>query len=156
VFPNGGRSGYRGEVETMIVQELVPLIDRAYPTRGASARAVAGFSMGGAGAVRLSLLHPDLFVAAGSWGGGMWRDGEALVEAIRSHGPRMTSKGFGLLLINGDKDRPDAFDSLAEACKEAKVDHRVVVLPDTPHNLGLYYQRGGEAMADFLGRHLNP
>ena len=72
VFPNGGRSGYRGSVEKMIVEELIPLIDMRYPTKAeAGSRAVAGFSMGGAGAVRLSVIHPELFCAAGSWGGGM-------------------------------------------------------------------------------------
>jgi len=30
----------------------------------------------------------------------------------------------------------------------------VVVLPDAPHNLGLYYQRSGDTMAKFLGKHL--
>lgn len=62
VFPNGGRSGYRGEVEQMIVEELIPLIDQTYPTKAeAASRVVAGFSMGGAGSARLSLMHPDLF-----------------------------------------------------------------------------------------------
>ncbi len=47
VFPNGGRSGYRGSVEKMIVEELIPLIDKSYPTKAqARSRAVAGFSMG--------------------------------------------------------------------------------------------------------------
>jgi len=30
----------------------------------------------------------------------------------------------------------------------------IEVLPDTPHNLGLYYQRAGETMARFLGKGL--
>jgi hypothetical protein len=47
VFPNGGRSGYRGSVEKMIVEELIPLIDTNYPTNSdVKSRAVAGFSMG--------------------------------------------------------------------------------------------------------------
>lgn len=33
VFPNGGRSGYLGSVETMIVKELIPLIDKDYRTK---------------------------------------------------------------------------------------------------------------------------
>ena len=53
VFPNGGMSGYRGAVEKMIVGELVPLIDRTYPTLARpESRAVVGFSMGGAIAIR--------------------------------------------------------------------------------------------------------
>jgi len=30
----------------------------------------------------------------------------------------------------------------------------VVVLKETNHNLGLYYERGGKRMAEFLGRQL--
>ena len=32
VFPNGGMSGYRGEVEKMITEELIPTIDKDYRT----------------------------------------------------------------------------------------------------------------------------
>ncbi|TWU34262.1 alpha/beta hydrolase-fold protein [Novipirellula artificiosorum] len=72
VNPNGGMSGYRGDVEKMIVDELIPLIDWSYPTKAnASGRVVAGFSMGGAGSVSLALRHPDLFCTAGSWGGAL-------------------------------------------------------------------------------------
>ena len=50
VFPNGGMSGYRGAVEKMTVEELIPLIDRTYPTLARpESRAAVGFSMGGAG-----------------------------------------------------------------------------------------------------------
>lgn len=35
-----------------------------------------------------------------------------------------------------------------------QIDHKVVVLPETPHNLGLYYQRAGETMTQFLGNGL--
>jgi endo-1,4-beta-xylanase len=115
VFPNGGRSGYRGEVEDMIVKELIPLIDSDYPTvASASGRAVAGFSMGGAGAVRLSLLHPELFAVAGSWGGGMWRDAEELLAAVEKAAEPLKAGNFSMLLVNGDKDGPDAFSRLAE------------------------------------------
>jgi hypothetical protein len=31
---------------------------------------------------------------------------------------------------------------------------QIVLLKDTPHNLGLYYERAGEKMAAFVGKHL--
>jgi len=155
VFPNGGRSGYRGDVERMIVEELVPLIDRNYPTRAETkSRAVAGFSMGGAGAVRLSLLHPDLFCAAGSWGGGMGRGGDELLAAVEKNSETLRRDGYAALLINGDQDRPEAYKSLAERLAQLDLEHQVVVLPNTPHNLGLYYERAGDTMIKFLGRRL--
>lgn len=155
VFPNGGRSGYRGDVEKMIVEELIPLIDTSFPTKAeAKSRAVAGFSMGGAGAVRLSLMHPELFCAAGSWGGGMWRGADAILAASQRGAGTLKNNAFAALLVNGDQDRPDAFVLLAEKLSELEISHEVVVLPDTPHNLGLYYRRAGVKMVRFLGQHL--
>ncbi len=143
VFPNGGRSGYMGDVETMIVDELIPLIDAEYVT-DVTRRAVAGFSMGGQGAVRLSVLHPELFCACGSWGGGMWRGEEEMLAAANDHAATLRENHFAALLINGDQDRPDAFASMADVLAEHDIACEVQVLPDTPHNLGLYYERGGE------------
>lgn len=155
VFPNGGRSGYRGDVETMIVRELIPLIDEGYPTKGdTAARAVAGFSMGGAGAVQLSLAHPSLFCAAGSWGGGLWRGADDTLAAADKGVDVLKANGFAALLINGDQDRPDAFETLARKLSALEIDHEVVVLPETPHNLGLYYRRSGARMVRFLGEQL--
>ncbi len=155
VFPNGGRSGYAGSVETMIVEELIPLIDRTYPTKPtAASRAVAGFSMGGGGAVRLALLYPQLFCAAGSWGGGIFRDADALLAAARANAEALKANRFAMLLVNGDDDRPEAFAALAETLRPLAVQHEIVVLADTAHNLGLYYQRAGQPMAEFLGRQL--
>lgn len=155
VFPNGGRSGYRGDVEQMIVDELIPLIDRDYPTKATTAgRMVAGFSMGGAGAVRLSLLHPELFAGAGSWGGGMWRDADQLVAAASTAAPTLKANGFKYLLVNGEKDHPDAYKALTEKLTELQIPYEVTVIPDTPHNLGLYYERNGKQMTAFIGDRL--
>jgi endo-1,4-beta-xylanase len=155
VFPNGGRSGYRGEVEKMIIEELIPLIDKNYPTKAeARSRAVAGFSMGGAGAVRLSMIHPEMFCVAGSWGGGMWRDADTLLAAAEKEAETLKSNHFAVLLINGDQDRPEAFTALADKLILLEIEHLVVILKDTPHNLGLYYQHTGDRMIQFLGDHL--
>ena len=79
VFPNGGLTGYRGPMASMILHELIPYIDRHYNTLPEQRwRLIAGFSMGGAGAVRLALENPGVFRGAASWGGGM-RD-PALLE----------------------------------------------------------------------------
>lgn len=155
VFPNGGRSGYRGAVEEMIVEELIPLIDATYPTDPKTkSRVIAGFSMGGGGAVQLSIMHPELFCAAGSWGGGMWRDADKTLAAAEKGAATLRDNNYAVLLINGDKDRPDAFKTLAEKLNLLDIQHEVEVLKDTPHRLGLYYERAGEKMADFLGKHL--
>lgn len=52
-------------VETAFTKDLIAHIDSTYPTRAdRMGRIVAGYSMGGYGALRYSLAHPDLFGAA--------------------------------------------------------------------------------------------
>jgi enterochelin esterase-like enzyme len=58
-----GRAGR--PVETALVRDLVPAVDATYrtiPTR--DGRLVGGYSMGGAGALRLALAHQRLFACA--------------------------------------------------------------------------------------------
>jgi enterochelin esterase-like enzyme len=143
----------------MIVDELIPLIDESYPTKAdASSRVVAGFSMGGAGSARLSLLHPSLFCAAGSWGGGLSRRGTGedspLLGAAKANAATLKQNHFAMLLINGDKDRPEAYALLAKTLEPLEIPHDVVVLDDTNHNLGLYHKKSGKAMIEFLGEQL--
>ncbi|GAB5514369.1 MAG: alpha/beta hydrolase-fold protein [Rhodopirellula baltica] len=159
VCPNGGMSGYRGEVESMIVDELIPLIDSTYPTRAdAKSRVIAGFSMGGAGSVRLSLLHPDLFCAAGSWGGALAFRGEPekspLLPAVKENADTLRKNGYAALLINGDGDRPDAFALLAETFRSHDIPHQVVIVENTKHNLGDYHKKTADQMISFLGKQL--
>ena len=52
-------------VETAITRDLITHIDSTFGTsREREHRSVAGYSMGGAGAVRMLLAHPDLFSSA--------------------------------------------------------------------------------------------
>jgi predicted alpha/beta superfamily hydrolase len=155
VFPNGGMSGYRGEVERMITEELIPTIDRDYRTTAKpESRALAGFSMGGSGAVYLSIMHPELFCAAGSMGGGLQSRSEQMVAAMERAVPVWKKNGFGFSLVNGDNDRPDAFKDFAAALDANGIDRDILILPDTKHNLGLYYARSVSKMLAFLGKHL--
>jgi enterochelin esterase-like enzyme len=154
-FPNGGRSGYRDGVERMIITELVPLIDANYRTKAiAKSRGVAGFSMGGAGSVWLSLRHPDVFGFAGSWGGGLWGMEDSIVATVTANESQLKTSGYAALLVNGDRDRPKAFQLLTDKFTASGITHEVVVLKDTPHNLGLYYERAGDRMTRFLGARL--
>ena len=79
VCPDGRDSWYwdspevpEMRMESAIVNDLIPAIDSLYrtdATRGA--RAVTGLSMGGQGAMWLSMRHPDLFGSAGTTSGGV-------------------------------------------------------------------------------------
>lgn len=58
-------------VESMLTADLIPEVDARFRTLPeARARLVEGFSMGGYGAARMALLHPDLFGAASMLGAG--------------------------------------------------------------------------------------
>ena len=49
-------------VETALVHDLAPHVEASWPvSRARDVRVVCGYSMGGAGAVRLALAHPELF-----------------------------------------------------------------------------------------------
>jgi predicted peptidase len=152
VFPNAGHA-YRGDVITMITNELIPLIDERYRT-DQTRRAVVGFSMGGAAAVRMALVQPEFFVAAVSLGGGMWHGDKALLAAPLKNQQVLNSKNFGALLINGDSDRPKAYNLLTERLREAEIAHSVVVLENQDHNLSRYYKRTSDAVMRFLAKHL--
>ena len=79
VLPNCGRMGYNSDWvlpdrtgtvprwETFHIKELLPLMESKY---GASdSRMVAGVSMGGYGALRYGMRHPEMFRAIGSLSG---------------------------------------------------------------------------------------
>jgi endo-1,4-beta-xylanase len=155
VFPNGGMSGYRGEVETMIVQELIPLVDKSYRTIAKSAsRAVAGFSMGASGATRLIVAHPELFCAAAGWGGGPGPNDTALPAAAKANGETLKKNGVGIMQIKGDKDRPEGNQQFAKLLDTLGVANEIVILKDTDHNLGLYYQRSADQLLKFLAKYI--
>lgn len=155
VFPNGGMSGYRGDVEKMIIEELIAAIDKDYRTIAKpQSRALAGFSMGGSGSVYLSVMHPELFCAEGSMGGGIRSSSEQTVAAIEKAIPKWKKNEYGFFLVNGDNDRPDAFKEFSVILEKNQIDNEVLILPDTKHYLGLYYERSVSKMLAFLGKHL--
>ena len=155
VFPNGGMSGYRDSVERMIVNELVPLIDKKYRTlANPGSRVLAGFSMGGAGSVYLMVRHPDLFASASSMGGGIRMENDAIQDEIIKALPIWKKRNVGFFLVNGDKDRPDAFQQFAALLENEGISHQVHVLEDTNHNLGQYYERSVLKLLHFVGKHL--
>ena len=155
VFPNSGRSDYREKVESMIVEELIPHIDASHRTIAkGEARGVAGLSMGGVVALWLTANHPDLFSLAGSWGGDLWHMEEEALPAVDRNHAQLETNGYAALLVNGNQDLLDAHAPLVKLLSERKIRHDLVVLKDTPHNLGLSYERAGEQMPRFIGTQL--
>lgn len=79
VHPDGRDSWYvdspvnpKVKMETFFVEDLVPFIDKNYPTKADAAhRAITGLSMGGHGAIFLGFRHPDIWGNVGSMSGGV-------------------------------------------------------------------------------------
>lgn len=83
-------SSATGRYEDAIVKDLVPRIDRRYPTNGR--RAVLGKSSGGFGALVLGMRHPDVFQAVACHSGDMGfeycylPDFPKAADTLRRHG----------------------------------------------------------------------
>jgi enterochelin esterase-like enzyme len=155
VFANGGMSGYRGTVEKMLLEELIPRVDKTWRTIAKPAsRAIAGFSMGGAGATRLVITHPDTFCASASWGGGARGGDTRLANAAAANAKTLKKNGVAIMQIKGDRDHPKGNQEFAKHLDKLAITHELIILKDTPHNLGLYYKRSSEQMMRFLARHL--
>jgi enterochelin esterase-like enzyme len=155
VFPNGGMSGYRGEVETMIVKELIPLVDQSYRTIAKPAsRAVAGFSMGASGATRLAIAQPGLFCAAAGWGGGPRPGTNPMTDDAAANAEALKKNGVAIMQIKGDKDRPEGNQEFAKVLDKLGIANEIIILKDTDHNLGLYYQRSADQLMKFLAKHI--
>ena len=160
VFPNGGVSGYRDhagsnvQVETMIVKELIPLIDKKYRTRpDRMSRVIGGFSMGGGVSARLALVHPDLFSAAASWAGAFVRhDPEGkLTPDFDAASLKPSSESVRLLLIVGYEDITYPWHAPAlEALLAAKYSFTYHTIAGLKHELGRYYDLTGDELIDFL------
>ena len=154
VFPNGGVTWYQGDVEKMIIDELLPSIDRDFRTLAKSqSRALSGFSMGGYGSVYLSVMHPELFCAAGSFGGRL-RSNEQYMATVDKVIPTWKNNNFGFFFVNGDNDRPDEFKDFAANLERHGIDNKIMVLPDTGHDLGRYYNESSGELFKLLKAHI--
>jgi enterochelin esterase-like enzyme len=166
VFPNGGLSGYRDHaedkimVETMIIKELIPLIDASYRTRPSrDSRLIAGYSMGSAGSARLALTYPELFCAVGGWGGPLTgrRIEEPLAPGLDpaslakiEHRPRI------LMIIGTDDPGLAGYGRTVRLLSEAGYEFTYRTLAGVKHNLGRYYALTGEDMVRFLLQGIAP
>ena len=87
VMPDGYRGFYTNNdagpaYATYLAEELVATIERTFPAkRERASRGVGGLSMGGYGAFKLALTHPERYVAAASLSGAV-----DIREVVKGHG----------------------------------------------------------------------
>src|SRR5262249_49269309 len=77
VMPDGGRGFYTNAIagfayEDDLLKDVIGLVDSTFPVKAErSGRAIGGLSMGGFGAVKLGLKHPELFASVNSHSGAL-------------------------------------------------------------------------------------
>ncbi len=108
VTPEGNNGWYTDSAtvgtdkyETYLLKELIPDVERRYRTNATrEGRAIAGLSMGGYGALKFGVKHPEMFALAasmsGAFGAASWTDKELGPGGMRD----------SLLQIFGPADSP--------------------------------------------------
>ncbi|MBN2713986.1 MAG: esterase family protein [Planctomycetes bacterium] len=117
VMPDCVRSFYcdsgLGNYESYIVKDLVPYIDRIFPTRAERRyRATAGLSMGGYGAIKFGLKYPELFGTAAGHSSAVGFGHERI-------GDISDVSDIAVVCKTADKESNDPY-LLAEKCPKAK------------------------------------
>jgi S-formylglutathione hydrolase FrmB len=148
VMPDGGDEGWytnwphgaKPRWEDFHVKELIPWIEAHEPVIAArSKRAVAGFSMGGFGAMSYAARHPDVFAAAASFSGALdlgtpkgsapglvdaqpWGSWSGPEIAWRGHNPydlAANLRGVGLWIYTGEGNGTDDVEPILGAQSKA-------------------------------------
>ncbi len=180
VFPKGRHySSYcdsadgNKPVETVIIKELIPHIDKTYRTVARRAgRAIEGSSMGGFGAFHLAFKYPDLFCAATSLIGALNdaenigdRSSEGLdrtfggdIERFKKESPTFLVKKnadkirgkMAIRLFDGDQDffyqQNEKFHKLLN---DLEIPHTYTILLRVGHDQGTIYREIGMRMFGF-------
>jgi S-formylglutathione hydrolase FrmB len=137
VLPDGGKTFYinsfdgHERYEDFFIQELVPAIDRTYRTAAdRQARGISGTSMGGYGALHLSMRHADIFGTASA-------QSAALLPQFPNPIPTEGRWGFYAHILQGPFGSP-----LNEAYWEANSPLTLAEHPEHFANLKLYFDCG--------------
>src|SRR5829696_5261560 len=76
--------GHADDYGRMIIEELKPLIDRAYRTKpGAANTAIGGSSLGGLVSLHLGFTHPAVFTKIAALSPSVWWGRKAILKTIR-------------------------------------------------------------------------
>ncbi len=145
---NHGDAGYES-----YVLEVQQLIDRMLPTiPDRDARAIAGYSMGGYGAMHLALTHPRTFAAVESWLGFF----NGLESQLHADRPTIARLGLRAFVYGGSEDviaNPSENAPFAAALRANGADAHSAVYPGE-HDFATLEEHL-EHMLEFAGRGLS-
>lgn len=92
VMPDAGLTWYINDYqnkvryEDMFIDEFIPYIDKHYRTRPQKEyRGISGLSMGGYGALIMSMRHPDLFTACAAFSAGVFTDEQWIARNFKEY-----------------------------------------------------------------------
>lgn len=146
-------------LERFVTEVLPRAVEGTHP-RPRALRALAGFSMGGYGAMNLALRHPSLYGQVASFAGYFQVDdpsgvfgGDAATRTANSPDHRVAAaQGMRVLLSEGDHDDEPLVageaERFADLLRQSGV-HPLVRTPDAGHNLA-YVRRELPSLVAFL------
>ncbi|HZQ27073.1 MAG TPA: alpha/beta hydrolase-fold protein [Acidimicrobiales bacterium] len=148
-------------LETFVLKHVIPAVEGPH-LRDRRHRAIAGFSMGGYGAMNLALRHPDVFGQVVSMAGyfhvddpdGMFGKDPAVVAANSPDQHVAVARRLRVLLLSGDHDEESVVTGESQRFKALLDEHHVpATLTITPggHDWG-WVASQFPALIDFLGR----
>jgi endo-1,4-beta-xylanase len=157
VSVNGvGASFYRDNpngslpVESVIVKDLIPHVDRTYRTIALrEGRVIQGFSMGGYGAGHLGFKYPELFgtvlIDAGAMADEFFPD-EHPNKLARQNSDKLRGRTRIRIGIGSEDDLLPSDLALHKLLDELKIEHEYRVVPGVGHNSPQYYDALGSEM----------
>ena len=169
VTPDGGFAGWyvdspvlkHSNYESLMTRDLIDDVDGRFPTiRSREARAIAGLSMGGHGALLLAVRHPDLYAGASSLSGilkvtnhyGKWKTTETLganaafwkEHSVCELAERFTTAGLAIMFDVGTSDTTGAVTDNRQF-------HDELTSRSVPHR---YAEHSGGHTWKYWGEHL--
>lgn len=147
--PNG-----RLPVESVIIKDLIPHVDRTYRTIARrEGRVIEGYSMGGFGAVRLGFKFPELFGTVVVSAGALQN---ANVSNAEEHPKQLARKNADKLRKTRIHIGCGALDGLLSVnlelhrlLQQLGIEHSYQVVPDMAHDSALYYEKLGTKAFEF-------
>ncbi len=142
VMPGAGNSWYvdseaHGPVASALLGDLLPHVEREHGVRAdRDGRFIAGLSMGGYGALRLAILHPERFRAAASLSGAVFGDMES-TAAVSQGQIRMFRGAFGDPFTPDRYNRMNFFSKLQDL-KTARLRPDLFISVGDDDSFGLY------------------
>ena len=179
VFPNGGAPSHYDYsdalAETTFVRELIPHVDTEYRTiANRAGRGIEGFSSGGRGTARDMFKHPELFCSAVPLAGGHQQEKMAAENGGRLGGPArgiVVNAGDNswdlaekyaaenndpqlkiLVVVGTDDMNYEANLEWMDHLDSLDIPFEKLIVPDTPHNPEMLYEKAGDAIMSFHER----